>query len=40
MILRISTPKRVWEGHKPSPSNKTTIKRLASKQKRGKAAKP
>ena len=39
MTLRITTPKRVWEGHKPEPSQKTKLRNIAKAQKRGKGGK-
>lgn len=34
MTLRIPTKKRIWEGHKPAPSDKTKLKLIARKAKR------
>lgn len=39
MTLRITTPKRVWEGYKPQPSQKNKIKAIVAAQKRGKGGK-
>lgn len=37
-MIRLPTPKRIWEGHKPSPSDKSKIKAIAKKtEKKGRA---
>jgi hypothetical protein len=36
MTLRISTPKRVWQGHKPTPNSKRKTLQAFAKSKRGK----